>query len=67
MHTIHLKLNKMKNAKQLKDYLLRLEQEGNNLEEITLIAWSEELGDNIDVDSFELDITINGEELIFNL
>lgn len=66
MHTIHLKLNKMKNAKQLKDYLLRLEQEGNNLEEITLIAWSEELGDNIDVDSFELD-AINGEELIFNL
>jgi hypothetical protein len=56
----------MKNAKQLKDYLLRLEQEGNNLEEITLIAWSEELGDNIDVDSFELD-AINGEELIFNL
>ena len=66
MHTIHLKLNKMENAKQLKDYLLRLEQEGNNLEEITLIAWSEELGDNIDVDSFELD-AINGEELIFNL
>jgi hypothetical protein len=56
----------MANAKQLKDYLLRLEQEGNNLEEISLIAWSEELGDNTSIDSFELDAS-NGEELIFNI
>jgi hypothetical protein len=55
----------MTNAKQLKDYLLKLEEQGKDLENISLIVWSEDIGDNIDIDSFELD-AINEEELIFN-